>query len=178
MTPGFRSSALSVGVARQYSGALGKVGNCQIGVSVNAATEQASCPLIGGCSCRRSGMRTASQPGAAGEGQAARGRAPRREVAARAGDDRRAAGLGARRRRWSSATAPTATSPSSARAWRSATSATCSRSRASPRPTRRRHARASRRSAQGRGRPPGVRYRQDPSSLKRAGARRRRAVHA
>ena len=27
----------SVGVARQYSGALGKVGNCQIGVSVNAA---------------------------------------------------------------------------------------------------------------------------------------------
>src|SRR5665213_2531745 len=35
----------SVGVARQYSGALGKVGNCQIGVSVNAATDQASCPL-------------------------------------------------------------------------------------------------------------------------------------
>jgi SRSO17 transposase len=36
---------LSVGVARQYSGALGKVGNCQIGVSINAATEGASCPL-------------------------------------------------------------------------------------------------------------------------------------
>jgi SRSO17 transposase len=35
----------SVGVARQYSGALGKVGNCQIGVSVNAATDEASCPL-------------------------------------------------------------------------------------------------------------------------------------
>jgi SRSO17 transposase len=35
----------SVGVARQYSGALGKVGNCQIGVSVNAATDAASCPL-------------------------------------------------------------------------------------------------------------------------------------
>jgi len=35
----------SVGVARQYSGALGKVGNCQIGVSINAASEQASCPL-------------------------------------------------------------------------------------------------------------------------------------
>jgi len=35
----------SVGVARQYSGALGKVGNCQIGVSINAATPQASCPL-------------------------------------------------------------------------------------------------------------------------------------
>jgi len=35
----------SVGVARQYSGALGKVGNCQIGVSINAAGEDASCPL-------------------------------------------------------------------------------------------------------------------------------------
>ena len=35
----------SVGVARQYSGALGKVGNCQIGVSINAASENASCPL-------------------------------------------------------------------------------------------------------------------------------------
>ena len=35
----------SVGVARQYSGALGKVGNCQIGVSINAAAEDASCPL-------------------------------------------------------------------------------------------------------------------------------------
>jgi SRSO17 transposase len=36
---------MSVAVARQYSGALGKVGNCQLGVSVNAASEQASCPL-------------------------------------------------------------------------------------------------------------------------------------
>jgi SRSO17 transposase len=35
----------SVGVARQYSGTLGKVANCQVGVSVNAVTEQASCPL-------------------------------------------------------------------------------------------------------------------------------------
>ncbi len=35
----------SVGVARQYSGALGKVGNCQIGVSVNAASDEASCAL-------------------------------------------------------------------------------------------------------------------------------------
>jgi SRSO17 transposase len=35
----------SVGVARQYCGALGKVGNCQIGVSINAVTAQASCPL-------------------------------------------------------------------------------------------------------------------------------------
>jgi SRSO17 transposase len=36
---------MSVGVARQYCGALGKVGNCQIGVSINACTDEASCPL-------------------------------------------------------------------------------------------------------------------------------------
>jgi SRSO17 transposase len=35
----------SVGVARQYCGALGKIGNCQIGVSISAATPQASCPI-------------------------------------------------------------------------------------------------------------------------------------
>jgi SRSO17 transposase len=35
----------SVGVARQYCGALGKVGNCQVGVSVNAVSDEASCPL-------------------------------------------------------------------------------------------------------------------------------------
>jgi SRSO17 transposase len=32
-------------VARQYSGTLGKVGNCQVGVSVHAVTDTASCPL-------------------------------------------------------------------------------------------------------------------------------------
>ncbi|MBS9376548.1 hypothetical protein GON09_005569 [Rhodococcus sp. B50] len=32
-------------VARQYSGTLGKVGNCQIAVSVHAASDEASCPL-------------------------------------------------------------------------------------------------------------------------------------
>ena len=40
-----KQGKLSVGVARQYCGALGKVGNCQLGVSVSAVTAQASCPL-------------------------------------------------------------------------------------------------------------------------------------
>ncbi|MDV2475690.1 IS701 family transposase [Rhodococcus zopfii] len=35
----------SPGVARQYSGTLGKVGNCQVAVSVHAATDIASAPL-------------------------------------------------------------------------------------------------------------------------------------
>lgn len=35
----------SAGVARQYSGSLGKVGNVQIGVSIHAVTDAASCPL-------------------------------------------------------------------------------------------------------------------------------------
>jgi SRSO17 transposase len=35
----------SVGVQRQYSGTLGKRANCQLGVSVDAVTQQASCPL-------------------------------------------------------------------------------------------------------------------------------------
>jgi SRSO17 transposase len=35
----------SVGVQRQYSGTLGKTANCQLGVSVNAVTEHACCPL-------------------------------------------------------------------------------------------------------------------------------------
>src|SRR5829696_4515800 len=35
----------SMGAQRQYLGTLGKTANCQLGVSVNAITEQASCPL-------------------------------------------------------------------------------------------------------------------------------------
>src|SRR6266516_156185 len=45
----------SVGVQRQYSGTLGKRANCQLGVSVNAITEHASCPSIGGCCARALG---------------------------------------------------------------------------------------------------------------------------
>lgn len=40
-----KDGAGSPGVARQYSGTLGKVANCQIGVSVHAVTDAASCPL-------------------------------------------------------------------------------------------------------------------------------------
>lgn len=35
----------SPGVARQYSGTIGKVGNVQVAVSLHAASDQASCPL-------------------------------------------------------------------------------------------------------------------------------------
>lgn len=37
----------SVSVARQYCGALDKRANCQVAVSVHAATDRASCPRIG-----------------------------------------------------------------------------------------------------------------------------------
>ena len=40
-----KDGVASPGVARQYSGTLGKVGNVQIGVSVHAVTDHASCPL-------------------------------------------------------------------------------------------------------------------------------------
>src|SRR3712207_2082757 len=40
-----KDGTASPGVARQYSGTLGKVANCQIGVSVDAVTDVASCPL-------------------------------------------------------------------------------------------------------------------------------------
>lgn len=40
-----KDGRFSPGVARQYCGALGKTANCQVLVSVNAASERASCPL-------------------------------------------------------------------------------------------------------------------------------------
>jgi SRSO17 transposase len=40
-----KDGRFSPGVAHQYCGALGKTANCQVIVSVNAATDRASCPL-------------------------------------------------------------------------------------------------------------------------------------
>lgn len=40
-----KKGAHSVGVARQYSGTLGKIGNCQIAASLNYATDEACFPL-------------------------------------------------------------------------------------------------------------------------------------
>jgi SRSO17 transposase len=40
-----KDGRFSPGVAHQYCGALGKTGNCQVLVSVNAASDRASCPL-------------------------------------------------------------------------------------------------------------------------------------
>jgi SRSO17 transposase len=40
-----KDGRFSPGVARQYCGALGKTANCQVLVTVNAATDRASCPL-------------------------------------------------------------------------------------------------------------------------------------
>jgi SRSO17 transposase len=40
-----KAGAASVGVARQYCGALGKIANCQVAVSLHWSTCEASCPL-------------------------------------------------------------------------------------------------------------------------------------
>ena len=84
-------------VARQYSGTLGKIGNCQIGVSVHLVNERASCAADWRLFCPQSwDDQRAGGPGGRGRRAAApragrhprRGAAPR-EVAAGAGDDRR-----------------------------------------------------------------------------------------
>ena len=45
----------SPGVKRQYSGTLGKIGNCQIAVSVHAVVSVGRCRLTGRCTCPRTG---------------------------------------------------------------------------------------------------------------------------
>lgn len=41
-----KAGSASVGVARQYCGALGKVANCRVAVSLHWSTAQMSCPLL------------------------------------------------------------------------------------------------------------------------------------
>ncbi|HSO55878.1 MAG TPA: transposase [Actinomycetes bacterium] len=55
-----KDGTCSVGGQRQDSGTLGKTANCQLGVSVNAVTEQASCPLDWRLFVPRAGTTTSS----------------------------------------------------------------------------------------------------------------------
>jgi SRSO17 transposase len=83
-------------VARQYSGTLGKAGNCQVGVSVHLVNEAASCAADWRLFCPESWDDTgAGRPGRGGPGRPPPGAGahPRSgaacwEVAAGAGDDR------------------------------------------------------------------------------------------
>jgi hypothetical protein len=100
----------SPGVKRQYSGTLGKIGNCQIAVSLHAVGERSTLPL-GGAACPKSGARTRS-----GEG---RRRSPRASSSRRSRNSRAhwsgRPPLGRFRRRRSWPTAHTATTAASAR---------------------------------------------------------------
>ena len=83
-------------VARQYSGTLGKVGNCQIGVSVHLVSEHASCAADWRLFCPQSwdDPRWPTRGGGPGAAAAAASAHPRcgtayGEVASGPGDDRR-----------------------------------------------------------------------------------------
>ena len=83
-------------VARQYSGTLGKTGNCQIGVSVHLVNERASCAADWRLFCPESwDDKALERPGGRGPARRRREQARipdevrhTREVAAGAGDDR------------------------------------------------------------------------------------------
>src|SRR4051794_13744043 len=134
-----KDGTASPGVARQYSGTLGKVGNCQIGVSISAVTDAASCPLFwrlfvperwdDACAATpeaTAAIRTRRAPPPAGPpggppgrpGPAGRGRAPPPTCGiGRSGGWRWTCSMswpaGIWRRRWWSPTSATATPPSS-----------------------------------------------------------------
>ena len=86
-----KDGTASPGVARQYSGTLGKVANCQIGVSVHAVTDTASCPLDWRLFLPESWDEAKAAPAAIRAAKARRRKtlknAPRAAVPARAGRD-------------------------------------------------------------------------------------------
>jgi SRSO17 transposase len=82
MTPGFpKDGTASPCVARQYSGTLGKTGNCQVGVSVHLVNKHASCAADWRLSC------PASWDDKALDDPVKAVRAPRRREQARIPDD-------------------------------------------------------------------------------------------
>jgi len=83
-----KDGSCSVGVRRQYSGTLGKTANCQLGVSVDAVTERASCPLDWRLFVPESGVGRGRHGRAACRLPPAPGRAPPAQVAAGVGHAR------------------------------------------------------------------------------------------
>ena len=57
-----KDETASPGVARRYSGTLGKVGKCQMAVSVHAVTDPRRPRWTGGCSSRRGGTPRPPRP--------------------------------------------------------------------------------------------------------------------
>jgi len=82
----------SVGVARQYSGTLGKVGNCQIGVSLNYATDEGCFPIDFQLYLPQAWAEDESRRG---EGADSGRRDVQAQVGAGASDDRPGTGVGA-----------------------------------------------------------------------------------